>query len=180
MNCPLPCRSIPREAKFIVASGAQRFARPLPGSAGFFAVEVQPPSQRGSAPNRWRKKMAQHLCELTQIGYVASVRTIGNNVLVRIASNANYKNGEGQWIERTFWNEHTIFERQAGLRKWAAETLKRGDLVFARSAAFQTEWEKDGETRYGQTFALIELNLLCAKADRKPKEDPEPKSRRAR
>ena len=101
-----------------------------------------------------------HLCEMNQIGHVASVKSLGKNLIVRIASNANYKNGERAWVDRTHWNEHTIFERQAGLLKWASESLKPGDLVYLRSTAFQTEWEKDGETRYGQTFAVNELTLL--------------------
>ena len=100
-----------------------------------------------------------HLCEMNQIGHVASVKNVGKNLIVRIASNANYKNGEGAWVERTHWNEHMIFERQAGLLKWASDSLKPGDLVHVRSTAFQTEWEKDGETRYGQTFAVNELTL---------------------
>ena len=114
-----------------------------------------------------------HLCEMNQIGHVASVKTVGKNLIVRIASNANYKNGEGAWIERTHWNEHTIFERQAGLLKWASESLKPGDLVLVRSTPFQTEWKKDGETQYGQTFAANELSLLTAKSDKKEKEKEE-------
>jgi len=113
--------------------------------------------------------MAQ-LCEMTQIGHVASIKTVGKNAIVRVASSANYKNVEGEWIDRTHWNEHTIFERQSGLLKWATESLKPGDLIFVRSTAFQTEWDKDGETRYGQTFAVNELTLLTAKADKKGRE----------
>lgn len=121
-----------------------------------------------------------HLCEMNQIGHVASVRTLGKNLIVRIASNANYKNGDGAWVERTNWNEHTIFERQAGLLKWASESLKPGDLVLARSTPFQTEWKKDGETHYGQTFVVNELTLLTAKADRKGKQEETAKLRSRR
>jgi single-stranded DNA-binding protein len=121
-----------------------------------------------------------HLCEMNQIGHVASVKSVGKNLIVRIASNANYKNGEGAWVERTHWNEHMIFERQAGLLKWASDSLKPGDLVHVRSTAFQTEWEKDGETRYGQTFAVNELTLLTAKADKKGKQEETAKSRGGR
>jgi single-strand DNA-binding protein len=135
--------------------------------------------RNGDDPKRWREKMA-HLCEMNQIGHVASVKSVGKNLIVRIASNANYKNGEGAWIERTHWNEHMIFERQAGLLKWASDSLKPGDLVHVRSTAFQTEWEKDGETRYGQTFAVNELTLLTAKADKKGKQEETAKSRGAR
>ena len=78
-----------------------------------------------------------HLCEMNQIGHVASVKGVGKNLIVRIASNANYKNGEGAWVERTHWNEHTIFERQGGLLKWASESLKPGDLVLVGSAVLE-------------------------------------------
>jgi len=84
-----------------------------------------------------------HLCEMNQIGHVASVKTVGKNLIVRIASNANYKNGDGARVERTHWNDHTIFERQGGLLKWASESLKPGDLVLIRSTPFQTEWKRD-------------------------------------
>jgi single-stranded DNA-binding protein len=117
-----------------------------------------------------------HLCEMNQIGHVATIKKVGGNVIVRIASTVNYKNGEGQWIDRTHWNEHTIFERQAGLLKWATESLKPGDLVFARSTAFQSEWQKDNETHYGQTFAVNALTLLTAKADKKDRYDEAPKT----
>ncbi len=118
-----------------------------------------------------------HLCEMNQIGHVASVKSVGKNLIVRIASNANYKNGEGAWVERTHWNEHTIFERQGGLLKWAPESLKPGDLVLVRSTPFQTEWKKEGETHYGQTFAVNELSLLMAKSDKKEKPDEAAKPR---
>ena len=36
---------------------------------------------------------------MNQIGHVASVKNVGKNLIVRIASNANYKNGEGAWTE---------------------------------------------------------------------------------
>jgi single-strand DNA-binding protein len=108
---------------------------------------------------------------MNQIGHVASVKSVGKNLIVRIASNANYKNGEGAWVERTHWNEHTIFERQGGLLKWASESLKPGDLVLVRSTPFQNEWKKDGETHYGQTFAVTEVSLLTAKSDKKEKLD---------
>ena len=117
-----------------------------------------------------------HLCEMNQIGHVASVKSVGKNLIVRIASNANYKNGEGAWVDRTHWNEHTIFERQGGLLKWASESLKPGDLVLVRSTPFQTEWKKDGETHYGQTFAVNELTLLTAKSDKKEKQEEAAKS----
>jgi single-strand DNA-binding protein len=122
------------------------------------------------------RKMA-HLCEMNQIGHVASIKSVGKNLIVKIASNANYKNGVGAWVERTHWNEHTIFERQSGLLKWASESLKPGDLVLVRSTPFQTEWKKDGETHYGQTFAVNELSLLTAKSDKKDKPDQATKSR---
>ena len=32
-----------------------------------------------------------HLCEMNQIGHVASVKNVGKNLIIRIASNANYK-----------------------------------------------------------------------------------------
>ena len=83
-------------------------------------------------------------------------------------------------VERTHWNEHMIFERQAGLLKWASDSLKPGDLVLARSTPFQTEWKKDGETHYGQTFAVNELTLLTAKADKKEKQEETVKPRSGR
>jgi len=113
-----------------------------------------------------------HLCELNQIGHVASTKSVGENLIVRVASNANYKNGEGEWLERTHWNEHTIFARQSGLLKWARENLKPGDLVHVRSTAFQSEWKRDGEKRYGQTFAVNELVLLTARGQKKRQEEP--------
>ena len=73
-----------------------------------------------------------------------------------------------------------IFERQAGLLKWASDSLKPGDLVHVRSTPFQSEWEKDGETRYGQTFAVNELTLLTAKTDKKEKQEEAMKSQGGR
>ena len=54
--------------------------------------------------------------------------------------------------------------------------FKPGDLVLVRSTPFQTEWKKDGETHYGQTFAVNELSLLTAKSEKKENQEEAAKS----
>jgi len=106
------------------------------------------------------------LCETTQIGRVGKIKSVGENLMISVASDASYKK-DGEWQNRTHWVEHTIFARREALRKWAGETLQPGDLVFIRSTPFQTSWEQNGETRYGYTFAVNELRREIAKADLK-------------
>jgi len=117
------------------------------------------------------------LCELNQIGKVGKVKEVGKNLMVSVASDASFKK-DGEWQNRTHWIEHTIFERQDATIKWARENLKPGDLVHVRSTAFQSEWEKDGQTHYGVTFAVDQLTRLAKRTEKDGEAAPqEPKVR---
>lgn len=116
------------------------------------------------------------LCEMTQIGRVGSVKEVGPNLIVSVASDASY-NKNGEWVNKANWIEHTIFGRQEKVLEWVRDNLQPGDLVSVRSTPSQSKYERNGETVYGYTFAVEMIRREVAKADMKAKEAPEETTR---
>lgn len=79
------------------------------------------------------------------IGRVGAVKTFDAVVRISIAANASYKK-DGQWQDRTDWNEVTIFDKST--RKYVAETFAKGDYVRAVGTLRQNVYEKNGERIY--------------------------------
>src|SRR5271166_1634582 len=65
----------------------------------------------------------------------------------------------GEWVERTRWNEVTVFGE--GTRGYVKRNIVKGDLIFTSGSMGQTKWEKDGETFYGVTLACERIERLC-------------------
>ena len=80
------------------------------------------------------------------IGRVGSIKTFDKATRVSIATNASYKS-EGQWVDRTHWNEVIIFDR--GTRNWIKDNVVKGDIVRVEGTLRQSTYEnKDGATNY--------------------------------
>lgn len=102
------------------------------------------------------------LCEVTQIGHVGAVKSVGGNVVITVATSVPFKKDD-KWQKKTRWVEHIIFARREALARWALESLNAGDQVAVRSAIEQSSWEKDGARVYGYTIALENIERLSAK-----------------
>ena len=49
------------------------------------------------------------IAEFTIIGRVGEIKQVGTTLRVSIASSYSRKNNRGEWVERTRWNEVTVF-----------------------------------------------------------------------
>jgi single-strand DNA-binding protein len=91
------------------------------------------------------------IAEFTIIGRVGEIRQVGTTLRVSVASSYSRKDNRGEWVERTRWNEVTVFGEST--RGYVKRNIVKGDLVFTSGSMGQTKWEKDGETFYGVTLA---------------------------
>jgi single-stranded DNA-binding protein len=99
------------------------------------------------------------IAEFTIIGRVGEIKQVGTTLRVNIASSYSRKDNRGEWVERTRWNEVTVFGEST--RGYVRRNIVKGDLVFTSGSMGQTKWEKDGETFYGVTLAAERLERLC-------------------
>ena len=96
------------------------------------------------------------LTEFKLIGRVGEIREVGSTLRVSVASSFSRRDNSGEWIDRTRWNELTIFgEATRGYN------IVKGDLIFTSGSLSQTKWEKDGETFYGVTLACEQIESAC-------------------
>lgn len=79
------------------------------------------------------------------IGRVGSVKPFDKATRVSIATNASYKD-QGEWKDRTFWNEVVIFDRQT--RGYIEKNLEIGDIVRVEGTLRQSSYERDGSKVY--------------------------------
>lgn len=79
------------------------------------------------------------------IGRVGKVRISDKVVRVSIAANASYKDN-GQWVDRTNWNEVVIFDRNT--RSFIEKHVTPGDYVRVEGTIRQGSCERNGERAY--------------------------------
>ena len=115
--------------------------------------------------------------EFTIIGRVGEIKQVGTTLRVSIASSYSRKDNRGEWIERTRWNEFTIFSETT--RAFVRRNIAKGDLVFTSGSLEQTKWEKDGETFYGVTLAAERIERLCKGPNRSDNKNDEPQEQRS-
>ncbi len=99
------------------------------------------------------------IAEFTIIGRVDEIKQVGSTLRVSVASSFSRRDNSGEWVERTRWNEVTVFGE--GTRGYVKRNIVKGDLIFASGSMGQTKWEKDGETFYGVTLACERIERLC-------------------
>ena len=109
------------------------------------------------------------LTEFKLIGRVGEIREVGSTLRVSVASSFSRRDNSGEWIDRTRWNEVTVFgEAQRGYVK---RNIVKGDLIFTSGSLSQTKWEKDGETFYGVTLACEQIERLSKGPNRADAQD---------
>ena len=116
------------------------------------------------------------IAEFTIIGRVGEIKQVGTTVRVSIASSYSRKDNRGEWVERTRWNEVTVFGEST--RGYVKRNIVKGDLVFTSGSMGQTKWEKDGETFYGVTLAGERIERLSKGPNHGDDKADEPQERR--
>ena len=99
------------------------------------------------------------IAEFTIIGRVGEIKQVGSTLRVSVASSFSRRDNSGEWVERTRWNEVTVFGE--GTRGYVKRNIVKGDLIFTSGSMGQTKWEKDGETFYSVTLACEQIERLC-------------------
>jgi single-stranded DNA-binding protein len=116
------------------------------------------------------------IAEFTIIGRVGDVRHVGSTLRVSVASSFSRRDNSGEWVERTRWNDVTVFGEAT--RGYVKRNIVKGDLIFTSGSMSQTKWEKDGETFYGVTLACERIERLCKGPNHGDDKDPEPQEGR--
>jgi single-strand DNA-binding protein len=98
------------------------------------------------------------IAEFTVIGRVGEIKQVGSTLRVGVASSFSRRDNTGEWVERTRWNEVTVFGEAT--RGYVKRNIVKGDLIFTSGSMGQTKWEKDGETFYGVTLACERIERL--------------------
>jgi single-strand DNA-binding protein len=100
------------------------------------------------------------IAEFTIIGRVGEIKQVGSTLRVSVASSFSRRDNSGEWVERTRWNEVTVFGEAT--RGYVKRNIVKGDLIFTSGSMGQTKWEKDGETFYGVTLACERIRKRAA------------------
>ena len=115
------------------------------------------------------------IAEFTIIGRVGEIKQVGPTLRVSVASSFSRRDNSGEWVERTRWNEVTVFGEAT--RGYVKRNIVKGDLIFTSDSMGQTKWEKDGETFYGVTLACERIERLCKGPNHSDDKNDEPQER---
>ncbi|MBO8131348.1 MAG: single-stranded DNA-binding protein [Candidatus Marinimicrobia bacterium] len=77
---------------------------------------------------------------------------------IRIATTEVFKNKEGERVEKTEWHSVVLWRKTA---EWAAEWLKKGQLVYVEGKLLTRQWEdRDGLKRYKTEIQADQVTVL--------------------
>jgi single-stranded DNA-binding protein len=105
-----------------------------------------------------------HLAEFNIIGRVGNIKTVGTTIRVNIGSSNPRKDNNGDWIDRTRWNEVTIFSDST--QNYVRNNICIGDLIHVKGSIAQSAYQRNDETVYGVTLACTEINRLAKSPNR--------------
>src|SRR5271163_265598 len=77
------------------------------------------------------------IAEFTIIGRVGEIKQVGSTLRVSVASSFSRRDNSGEWVERTRWNEVTVFGE--GTRGYVKRNIVKGDLIFTSGSMGQTK-----------------------------------------
>ena len=110
--------------------------------------------------------MSRSLNKVQLIGNLGSdpdLRSTSNGKRVAtlsIATSYGWKDGNGEWQEKTEWTRVILWEKLADV---ADRFLKKGDKIYIEGRLQTRSWDKDGETRYATEVIGRELIMLGGK-----------------
>ncbi|AVA16150.1 single-stranded DNA-binding protein [Sphingopyxis sp. MG] len=97
---------------------------------------------------------------LTRDAEIASTTGDRARAHIRIAVNDAWTDEQGQRHERANFFNITVWGSDA---ENAAKYLGKGSLIFVEGRLASTEWEKDGEKRYGTDFVATHIQYVDTK-----------------
>lgn len=95
------------------------------------------------------------------LGQDPELRYTGNGTAVcnmRVATTENYKDSNGEWVERTEWHNVVAWARLAEI---CNEYLRKGSQVYFEGQLQTRSWDdRDGNTRYTTEIKVREMLML--------------------
>lgn len=113
--------------------------------------------------------MARGVNKVTLIGNLGQdpeLRYTGNGTAVcnlRLATTENYKDSNGEWVEKTEWHNVVAWARLAEI---CNEYLRKGSQVYFEGSLQTRSWDdRDGNTRYTTEVKAREMLMLGGRDD---------------
>lgn len=101
-----------------------------------------------------------------EIRYMTNGEAVTN---VSIATSENYKDKNGEKVEKTEWHNLTFYKRLAEV---VGEYVKKGSEIYVEGKIQTRKWQdKDGKDRYTTEIICHEMKMLGGKRDDKQQED---------
>jgi single-strand DNA-binding protein len=95
-----------------------------------------------------------------RLGQEPIMQTVGNNyqlVKFSIATNENYKDKTGKWVDNTQWHNVVAWGKSA---ERIAKLATKGQEVMLEGRLVNRSYEKDGEKRYATDIEMTDFLLL--------------------
>lgn len=100
------------------------------------------------------------------LGQDPEMRYTGSGTAVcnmRLATTENYKDSNGEWVEKTEWHNVVAWARLAEI---CNEYLRKGSQVYFEGQLQTRSWEdRDGNTRYTTEVKAREMLMLGSRDD---------------
>lgn len=113
--------------------------------------------------------MAKGINKVILIGNVGAEPEKGNNYAkINLAIGSNYKDKNGETIEKTEWIKVVFFGRLADI---VMQYTKKGSKIYVEGAIQTSTYEKDGQTHYSTSVIASGMQML----DSRPESGSKPK-----
>ena len=95
------------------------------------------------------------------LGYIGKFVPQENRLLVKIGTPDSYQEGD-KWVNVTRWNTVTILGDK--FIEYVKRTANVGDFVRVQGYTYEGQWQKNGETVYGQQTRAVIFDVKVPKS----------------
>jgi single-strand DNA-binding protein len=98
-----------------------------------------------------------------RLGQEPTMQTVGDNrqlVKFSLATNENYKDKTGKWVENTQWHNVVAWGKSA---ERISKIAVKGQEIMLEGRIVNHSYEKDGEKRYSTDIEMTDFLLLSPK-----------------
>lgn len=95
-----------------------------------------------------------------RLGQEPTLQTVGNGfqlVKFPLATNENYKDKTGKWVDNTQWHNIVVWGKTA---ERISKLAVKGQEIMMEGKLVNRSYEKDGEKRYATDIELSDFLLL--------------------
>ncbi|MGJ8660970.1 MAG: single-stranded DNA-binding protein [Bacteroidota bacterium] len=109
-----------------------------------------------------------------RLGQEPTIQTVGDNyqlVKFSLATNENYKDKTGKWVDNTQWHNIVAWGKSA---ERISKLVTKGQELMLEGRLVNRSYEKDGEKRYATDIEMIDFLLLSPRNGDKVETKEEP------